>query len=362
MRNQGFQADLDRLVCKWDLAGEKGQARVQAPPQGEGELKIVTSRRVSPEDILVLEFYDETGRMVNGFKLPFKPHEIPALPNSGKPAEIIEEVGRYQEGASALRLVGQHTELTYDRASGGLMWGLANNEQILTSGPNLHIYRSDSYGEAYPVGWQFTGEEHSTDGGWAVLKWNGKFGSDFAGGYEIRMDDAGDVEIGYDFRYTGPDVYVHEIGLDFRVPLEFDKLAWDRHAEYSYYPSDHIGRPTGEAVAHPTVAQTVPPGDRPYSLDDHPWGCNDFRSVKRNIYWASITNSAGTGHQDSVRRRLSTSAPLSGFTTSLSRCWTSTAAQASRADGWPAAFHYGPGRLLKTGDVLKGTVGLELLR
>ena len=39
----------------------------------------------------------------------------------------------------------------------------------------------------------------------------------------------------------------------------------------------------------------MPPGQRPFAQDDLAWGCNDFRSTKRNIYWASLTDRQGAG-------------------------------------------------------------------
>jgi beta-galactosidase len=152
-------------------------------------------------------------------------------------------------------------------------------------------------------------------------------------------------------------MWVREIGLDFELPLDFDKLKWDRKADYSYYPADHIGRPQGEAVAHPAVPQTIPPGDRPYSLDDHPLGSNDFRSVKRNIYTASLTNKAGQGveiisdgtqHVRAILGIHEIHFKVLDFYGGMS--WT-----------YHGGYHYGPGRVLKTGEVLKGTVRMKLL-
>ncbi|MCU0727479.1 MAG: discoidin domain-containing protein [Planctomycetes bacterium] len=94
------------------------------------------------------------------------------------------------------------------------------------------------------------------------------------------------------------------------------------------FPRDRAGmkwspirRPVGEAVAHPTVDQVVPPGDRPYGLDDHPWGSDDFRSTKRKIFTASMTDKARAGK-----------------------------------DG----YHYGPGRTIRPGEILRGTVRLRM--
>ena len=246
----------------------------------------------------------------------------------------------------------------------------------MTSGPKLHILKSKAPSLVYPVGsakkigmvfgpedvpgdsvWHFTDDRHRTEGGQGVLEWKGTYGKDFEGGFEIRMDDAGDAEFRYEFSYKGPEIWVREIGLEFELPLGFDKLHWDRHAEYSVYPEGHIGRPVGEAVAHPAVAQTIPAGDRPYGLDDHPLGSNDFRSAKRNIYLAELTNKEGQGIEvvsdgmQSVRATLGThEIHLKVLDYYGGMSWT-----------YHSGYHYGPGRLVKTGEVLRGTVRLRFL-
>ncbi len=111
------------------------------------------------------------------------------------------------------------------------------------------------------------------------------------------MDDAGNVEMAYHFTYNGKAEFsAREIGLELELPAEMGRLEWDRaNAEWSYYPDDHIGRPHGVAQVHSACAQTIPPTNRPYAQDDHPWGCNDFRGTKRHIYWASLLNPEGAG-------------------------------------------------------------------
>lgn len=165
------------------------------------------------------------------------------------------------------------------------------------------------------------------------------------------------MEYRYEFTYRGADLWVREIGLEFELPLDFDKLSWDRNAEYSYYPDDHIGRPQGEAVAHPAVPQTIPAGDRPFGLDDHVLGCNDFRSTKRHIYTARLTNKAGQGVEVFSDGSQHVRAALGMYDVSLK------VLDYYGGAGWTArgCWHYGPGRLIKTGEVLKGTVRLKLL-
>jgi len=369
VKNYNQFVDLDRYVCRWSLASERGEARAECKPMSDGILTIPVSAR--PDDVLGLEFYDEQGRMVDAYRLSFKAHELPVFVRSGKPAQIREQSG-YLDGASAVRLIGKESEIAYDRLSGELYRCLKGGEVILSSGPTLRLLKSNAPAETYPIGnglnlgalgvdaptaWKLSEASSATEGGQAVLNWRGSYGKDLVGGYRIGMDDAGDIEIHYEFRYTGTPIYVREQGLEFAVPLSMDKLEWDRRAEYSVYPSDHIGRPHGVAAPHPMVKQVVPPTNRPWSLDDHPWGCNDFRSTKRNIYWASLTNAAGEGVKvvsDGTQHIRATVGPHDIFFRVMD--WYG-------GEGWTyhEGYHYGEGKLINTGDVLKGVVRLQLL-
>ena len=206
----------------------------------------------------------------------------PKFPNSGKPARIVEQkrlsrrcLGRppaRPERGIGLRPHERRTLPRADRPGNGNDPGseAPSAEEQVADDWNIPSARSAKIGTAYGPEdvpgdsvWHFTGADYRTEGNQAVLNWKGNYGKDFDGGFEIRMDDAGDIEFRYEFTYNGPDLWVREIGLDFELPLAFDKLSWDRKAEYSYYPDDHIGRPQGEAVAHPAVPQTVPPATGP---------------------------------------------------------------------------------------------------
>ncbi len=278
VKNRNQFVNLDQYVCRWELADEIGEARAHAAPMSKGTLEISIKQSPKPDDKLTLKFFNQGGKMIDAYRLSFKPHDIPKFPNSGKPARIVEQSG-YLDNCSAVRLLGPNVELAYDRTSGGLFRALVDREVIMTLGPKLHLQKSSSATTEYPVGtarkigdvfgpedvpgdsiWHFTAADYKTEGNQAVLNWKGNYGKDFDGHFEIRMDDAGDIEYRYAFKYNGKDLWVREIGLDFELPLDFDKLNWDRDAEYSYYPADHIGRPVGEAVAHPDVPQTVPAG------------------------------------------------------------------------------------------------------
>lgn len=84
-------------------------------------------------------------------------------------------------------------------------------------------------------------------------------------------------------------------GLVFDLPESFRTLSWTRGALWTYYPEDHIGRPTGTAPAFygtPLVGLEGPleKPSWPWSQDASEMGSNDFRSTKRNIHKASLSD------------------------------------------------------------------------
>ena len=125
-------------------------------------------------------------RLVNSFRLPFKPRPAEKW-TMGRPADIAEEKDRYLSGASVVYLRGDGCELAYERVSGELMWGLASNTQVLLRGPRLHVLKSDAPTGVDPAGWKFIKETHG-DG---AIRWDGRFGDDWTGGYDIRLDRDG---------------------------------------------------------------------------------------------------------------------------------------------------------------------------
>ena len=69
----------------------------------------------------------------------------------------------------------------------------------------------------------------------------------FTGGYEYLISPEGEIAVQSSFTYSGEDFHARETGIVFTVPRQCELLEWDRQAEFSVYPPDHIGRPHGQA-------------------------------------------------------------------------------------------------------------------
>lgn len=346
-------ADLGLYRFEWRLGASSGSVVLSVPPRGSGTLAIPVESRAG-DSLEVRLVRPGADGCIDSFEVAIGP--APRLEWVLRdPARVVREEGRYLSGARAYLLRGQATEWAMDETSGEAMWALSRNEQVLNLGPHLHLLRSDAPLATYPRGWRLTG---STAGAGCV-DWRGEYADGFAGGFTIRMDRVGQVQIGYSFERTGDDLWVREIGLRFELPLAFDTLEWDRDAEHTCYPDDHIGRPRGVARAHPASPQSVPPGDRPFALDDHAWGCNDFRSTKRRIRSACLRNPEGRGlvvvSDGSQAVRCTVGAQ------DISLKVLDFTGGAGAPGQWSVnGFHYGPGRLVRQGDVLSGTVRIRL--
>ena len=113
-----------------------------------------------------------------------------------------------------------------------------------------------------------------------------------------RMDSVGSVSIDYEL-ISKIDIDPRQIGLVFGVPREFELLSWDRIAQWSVYPDDHIGRPSGWAKPFTDGKSNlfkfgVKP-EWPWSADQTPMGSNDFRATREKIKWAELSNDSSQG-------------------------------------------------------------------
>jgi hypothetical protein len=123
--------------------------------------------------------------------------------------------------------------------------------------------------------------------------------SEAEGSYRLRFHADGRAIIGYRFQWNGPAIRARELGVAFRIPRACEHLKWERDAEWSWYPTGHIGRPVGETGPFPEPRAA---NAGPWEVPTWPWshdataaGCKDFRSTKRFIRRYALTAPGGAG-------------------------------------------------------------------
>ncbi|NKI27569.1 beta-galactosidase [Arenibacter sp. 6A1] len=106
----------------------------------------------------------------------------------------------------------------------------------------------------------------------------------------------------FNARYTISEISKQEspyqYGLVLILPKSFDRLAWKRKGDFTLYPDDHIGRNEGSAKLNAVSTKGVAPWRikplHSWKDDANELGSNDFRSTKRNILYASLSNEKGS--------------------------------------------------------------------
>jgi len=122
---------------------------------------------------------------------------------------------------------------------------------------------------------------------------------EFTGFVRWLIDQNGMGRISYEYKYSGEELNVREIGIRLLLKPEYDEVRWRRWSEWDAFPSDHISRTEGIASAQRSKEwKDAPEGTKPdwsWHLDQTEFGTNDFRAIKFNIYEASLLSSDGKG-------------------------------------------------------------------
>lgn len=88
--------------------------------------------------------------------------------------------------------------------------------------------------------------------------------------------------------------------------------------------------------------------------------CNDFRAAQQNTYRSSLTNSCGQGIEVVSDGSQTTRATL-GVHQVFLKVLDSYRGSESPGKWSTVGFHYGPGKLVRRGDVLDGAVKMRLV-
>lgn len=109
----------------------------------------------------------------------------------------------------------------------------------------------------------------------------------------------GNLTASYEIRYTGNDTFPRQYGMMMQLPKTYDKITWKRKGEFSIYPANDIGRNEGFAYLNSKHMEAI---EEPlkklfgsWKDDANDFGSNDFRSTKRYIYNAALSDFENDG-------------------------------------------------------------------
>lgn len=300
--NEHDFTNLAEMEIRWRLGQEWGTLTCDLPPYSTGELRIAPKAAPSAGDRLTLQFRNARGRLVDTHEVVIgeAPAPLPAIravPTS--PLSLRES--SFLAGRST-DVLGEDFEFVVDHGGGygnprqgQLRRLVAYGRHLLLDYPRLHLLPTRDAERPVPVirSWAVSRYSVKLDGDNAIVTLEGRY-DDFEGGYTFTITPAAQLLARYRFTYLGEDMRVRELGWRMDLPRDCDLLQWHREGEFTAYPEDHVGRTVGMARAFPQHAHAMPPA-WPWALDLSPMGCNDFRSTKRNIHWASLRFPDGPG-------------------------------------------------------------------
>ncbi|WP_436923916.1 glycoside hydrolase family 2 TIM barrel-domain containing protein [Halosimplex amylolyticum] len=295
--------DFESLAdCRieWDRGSESGTVVADIPPGERGDLAIPVAP--TEEEHVELRVVDGEGFVLDEYR--FAGGDLPSPPADLDAGTVSAGAGGtdgvrdgadggagsfvLDAGAASWSVDGETGRVAAPASRGSTLDGVPT--PVLTP---LEAGRTGEHREAEPFDGRV--DDWTVD---AVA---------IADGQALRLEGTGDavdarvtlrpatdgwVRLSYDLSVTA-DRSAREVGIALDLAPDFETLSWERDARWTVYPDDHVGRPEGVAEAFPSGER---PGDRerdftlPWSRDATPRGSNDFRSAKRNVRRASLTD------------------------------------------------------------------------
>ena len=295
VENQYDFTDLSELRVEWQVGEQHGLAQATGRPHQVGEVNVNLSEPSAADEVLDLRVKDRQGRLVDAYRLPFG-QASERMPDLRRPApELLRITHEDVLAGPGTRVSGSDFDLVFDEASGGLRRGVAFGQAVLLELPRVHLLPAADPLRSLPdpLSWHLEKLDIRREGSNVRVQLQGTY-EHLEGGYDLLISPEGTLTMQSAFKYSGDKLLVREAGLVVSTPRDCDCLRWQRRAEWSVYPQDHIGRPLGEIRAFAAHPDQLPPA-WPWALDNSPMGCNDFRGTKRHICWASLSYPRGPG-------------------------------------------------------------------
>ena len=294
--------DLNELRIEWALGDARGEVQAAAPPRSTGVVALPEAATASDGQDLLLRFFSPRGFLIDACRIPLG---AAASTESVEPPDRPESL-TVTDDTIAIR--GDLFACEVNPRTGLIRRAEAAGAPVLIGGPYLMLlplaggkcattHRADTP----PLNdlcrdWEAQSVKARRNEDRVEVRVKGRY-EEASGSYTMTFDGAGGLSVDYRF-VCRKDVDPRQVGVVFDLPAAFDTLAWEREAQWTAYPEDHIGRPKGVATALAAPSRnwdgrTEPTW--PWALDAHALGTNDFRSTKHHVRTASLTAADGSG-------------------------------------------------------------------
>jgi beta-galactosidase/beta-glucuronidase len=331
VENRYSFTDLSELNWSWTIGPKSGEAKTSVPPGKEGNIEIPVPKDTPEGEKLVVKVSSAQGELINVASIQLGRKTVKPLP------QPTAGVLQMQDDGKTVLIEGKDFSLVFDKTTGDFNAADPRHHSPITRFPSLHVTRYD-FGDlagpgAEPYAVFPNAKTRAVDDVTVQSKPEGveitvrEHFDFFAGTTTWLLDKNGVGKVRYDYTYSGKEMNTREAGIRFELTPSCDELAWRRWSEWDIFPTDSICRTEGKAKALRTGTRgTDPENVRPtwsWSQDQTELGTADFRSIKFNIYEASLRTNDGAGltvHAKANAHVRSSLAENGVFFDVLSRC------------------------------------------
>jgi beta-galactosidase len=260
IRNRHSHRSLETLELRIKGAVVSDGARVEAAPGAVCHLALTV---LADASLVEIAFRHPEGWTVDAFSW-----DVP---------------GRGADPQSSPRAGAEPLQLSLEKTGSVKISGMS---PWLTGWPRFHLQAGDGPQVSLPL--------PAIDRSRAAVAADGAItvpleGGAWDGAMTVRVTGK-EATFDYACTYSGDGRFnVREVGLAFDLPADLTDLWWDRKADWSAYPAGHIGRARGYAQSAAGPANPLSPASR-WEDDTTPAGTNDYRSTKRSVLAAGVTD------------------------------------------------------------------------
>lgn len=295
IENRYFFTNLNEIRTTWTYGNEEGVMQIDLAPGQSGKFNIAV-KNPSAANELHLKFYSPDGVLVDEELIAVGRQEQNELP------DVTTASTKLKKTAQAFRITGKDFLCEISRTTGQIITLTRENTPYLCGGPLLMALPLTG-GGCYPnhnantpvfndvcKNWKAASVEAEKKGESVVVTVKGSY-DEMEGSYTLTINANGELKADYNFT-SKQNVNPRQWGLVFEAPKAFNRNYWRREGIWSNYPADHISRPSGEAMlfyadapknANPRIAPACS-----WSHDANELGSSDFRSTRRNIWYAGL--------------------------------------------------------------------------
>lgn len=303
--NRHTFTDLGECLFRWETGKVCGETVATLAPGMKGEIAITLPPAARNADEVMVSVIGSRGFEVDRYRFALRAKQ----PARERRKRVKPSLKKLDDGS--LTVKSGDLLFNIDAATGALT-SSHGSRRLLTGGPWLMVLPLNNEGE----GVQMTGRDQTfapytpVCGDWKLTSINAVRSKNevtvtIEGQYDVargsfiyRFDSYGGLTVDYDFSMTDS-ISPRQTGVVFAAPAGLSTLEWERRGYWNEYPADHIGGIRGTAVA---AIDSIPlsglagPAVRPswsWSNDRTTSGSNNFRSTKRNIKSASLSDPDG---------------------------------------------------------------------